>query len=164
MSMADMIEILQKQLNLYEKLLVCEEEKKPLILANEVVKLNVLTQKEKLLTAQADELETSRLLMTARHFKELGFRNRSGVLSDLIKSVNQPEEKRQLMEMHEKLTKVLTRIKQINEENQSLIKQSLDFVNFSISLMVEDPNEDVVYQHPMNQTYGNKRNWYDSRA
>jgi flagellar biosynthesis/type III secretory pathway chaperone len=164
MSMSDMIEILQKQLSLYERLLVCEEEKKPLILANEVVKLNVLTQKEKLLTAQADELETSRLLMTARHFKDLGFRKRSGVLSDLIKSVNHPEEKLRLMEMHDRLTAVLTRLKQINEENQALIQQSLDFVNFSISLMVEDPNEDVVYQHPMNQAYGKKRNWYDSRA
>ncbi|GBG07190.1 hypothetical protein PAT3040_01738 [Paenibacillus agaridevorans] len=164
MSMTGMIEILQKQLNLYERLLVCEEEKKPLILANEVVKLNVLTQKEKLLTAQVDELETNRLLMTARHFKELGFRNRSGILSDLIKSVNHPEEKRQLMEMHESLTRVLTRLKQINEENQMLIQQSLDFVNFSISLMVEDPNEDVTYQHPMSTNYGNKRNWYDSRA
>lgn len=165
MSISTIIDTLQKQLSLYEKLLECEESKKPLILKNEIVQLNVITQKEKLLTAQADELETSRLLMTARYFKEIGFRNRSGVLSDLIKSVNKPDEKRQLLELHERLTSILKQLKQVNEANQQLIKQSLDFINFSINLMIEDPNEDMVYQHPQQQMYGNKRNtWFDSKA
>ncbi|MFD0590657.1 flagellar protein FlgN [Paenibacillus sp. GCM10027627] len=165
MSIAKITELLEKQLALYGKLLECEESKKDLIIKNEIVQLNVVTQKEKLLTAQAEELETNRLLATARYFKDIGFRTRSGVLSDLIKSVNNPEEKQQLTRLYDELTSLLKKLKHINEANQQLIQQSLDFINFSIDLMMEDPNEDVVYQHPMNQSYGNKRKtWYDSRA
>lgn len=165
MSISKITEILEQQLNLYGRLLACEESKTDLIMKNEIVQLNVVTQKEKLLTAQADELETVRLLTTARYFKEIGFRMRSGVLSDLIRSVNNPEEKQQLTRLYEELTDMLKRLKQVNEANQQLIQQSLDFINFSIGLMVEDPNEDVVYQHPMNQIAANKRNtWFDSKA
>lgn len=165
MLIAGIIAILQQQLGLYERILECEKGKKALIMKNDVVQLNVLTQKEKLLTAQADELETKRLLSTAKYFKEIGFRNRSGILSDLIKSVNQPEEKQALMSLSNELTDMLQELKHYNDINQQLIQQSLDYINFSISLMVEDPSEDVVYQHPMNQAGANKqRAWFDSRA
>ncbi|MEK3883900.1 flagellar protein FlgN [Paenibacillus sp. PL2-23] len=164
MSVAAIIETLQRQLELYKKLLECEESKKALILKNEIVQLNVVTQKEKLLTAHAEEIETSRMLLTAKHFKNLGFRNLSGVLSDLIKSVNNAEEKKVLLELHGQLTDVLNRLKQVNEINQKLIQQSLDFINFSLGLIVENPSEDMVYQHPQHQSYSNKRNWYDSKV
>lgn len=165
MSISNIIDTLQQQLKLYEQLLEMEVSKKPLILQNDIVQLNVVTQKEKLLTAQADGLEQNRLLQTARYIKDMGFRYRTGILSDLIKLVSNPSQKQQLMYLHETLTKVLLKLKQVNDLNQQLIQQSLDFINFSINLMIEDPNEDLVYQHPMNQAYVNKRNTlFDSRA
>ncbi|MFD0957911.1 flagellar protein FlgN [Paenibacillus chungangensis] len=165
MSIAAIVTIMEQQLALYEKLLVIEEDKKRMIMGNEVVQLNVLTQKERLLVAKTEELETQRLLETARYFKNIGFRNRSGLLSDLIKSVHVPLEKQQLIQLYEQLTGILAKLKHVNEANQLLIQQSLDFINFSIGLMVEDPNEDVVYKHPMNQLNGSKRmTMFDSRA
>ncbi|GKU76826.1 flagellar protein FlgN [Paenibacillus sp. L3-i20] len=165
MSISNITDILQQQLKLYGRLLECEEMKKEMIINNQVVELNVLTQKQKLLTAKADELETSRLLATAKYFRDSGLRTRSGILSDLIKSVYNPDEKQQLTRLYDDLSALLKRLKQTNEVNQQLIQQSLDFINFSIGLMIEDPNEDMTYQHPMNGISANKRNtWYDSKA
>lgn len=165
MSIAKIIDTLQQQHKLYQQLLELEVSKKPLILVNDVVQLNVVTQKEKILTGQAELLEQNRMLMTARYFIDIGFRYRSGLLSDLIKSVSNSEEKQMLMDMHDTLTGVLLELKQVNSLNQQLIQQSLEFIDFSIDLMMDDPNEDVTYQHPMNQMSGYKRKMmYDSRA
>jgi flagellar biosynthesis/type III secretory pathway chaperone len=165
MSISTIKATLQQQLKLYEELLELENSKKDLILINDVVQLNVVTQKEKLLTAQAENLEQGRMLMTARYFIDNGFRDRSGLLSDLIKLITNSDDKLYLLQLHEDLTKVLSELKFVNDSNQQLIRQSLDFINFSIELMVDDPNEDLVYRHPMKQLGNNKNNkLFDSRA
>lgn len=165
MSISHIIDTLQQQLKLYEQLLEMEAGKKALIMQNNIVQLNVVTQKERLLTAEAESLEQNRMLMTARYFIDAGFRSRSGLLSDLIKLLSNSEDKQLLMGLQGTLTGVLLELKQINRLNQQLIQQSLDFINFSIDLMVEDPNEDLLYQHPMKQFAGNRNNRiFDSRA
>lgn len=165
MSIPEIVDTLQQQHKLYEQLLKMELTKKQLIMKNDILPLNVLTQKEKLVTAEAEKLEQTRSRLTTRYFKDIGFRFRSGVLSELIKAVSNADEKDQLLQMHGKLTGLLAELKRANDLNQQLIKQSLDFIDFSIDLMLDDPNEDVVYQHPMNQLSGNKRKrMFDSRA
>ncbi|MFF2092610.1 flagellar protein FlgN [Paenibacillus sp. NPDC058174] len=165
MSVQPIIEILQAQLALYGTLLEIEKSKKPLIMSNDFLQLNVVTQKEKLLVAQAEELESNRSLITLRYFKDIGFRYRVSLLSEVIKSVSELEPKQKLMQLHEQLTDILKELQQINELNQQLIQQSIAFIDFSIDLMVEDPSEDVVYQHPMNQIGNYKRSGlFDSRG
>lgn len=156
MSISQIIDTLQQQYTLYEQLLDMEKKKKDLIMKNEILPLNVLTQKEKMLAASVEKLEQQRLLLTVRYIKEIGFRIRSGVLSELIKAVTNANEKEQLIIMHGKLTKLLTELKHANDLNQQLIQQSLDFLDFSIGLMVDNPNEDLVYRHPMHQQANNK--------
>ncbi|MGO4370619.1 flagellar protein FlgN [Paenibacillus sp. 2TAB19] len=166
MSTNAIVQLLQQQHELYGRLLELEQCKKPFILANDVVQLNVVTQKEKLLITSADELEKKRVFETARYYKDMGFRFRSGVMTELIKSVSNAEEKQELIKIQQELAGLLQQLKQVNDLNQQLIQQSLSFINFSIDLMQENPTEDVTYQHPMGQQYhNNKRNtWFDSRA
>ncbi|WP_337103583.1 flagellar protein FlgN [Paenibacillus sp. YIM B09110] len=166
MSTGAIVRLLQQQHELYERLLELEQSKKPLIIANDVVQLNVITQKEKLLATTAEELEKKRVFETARYYKDMGFRFRSGVMTELIKSVSNADEKQELMKLQQELGGLLQELKLVNDLNQQLIHQSLTFINFSIDLMQENPNEDVTYQHPMSQQYNNnKRNtWFDSRA
>ncbi|GGG84421.1 flagellar protein FlgN [Paenibacillus radicis (ex Gao et al. 2016)] len=165
MSVQPIIDVLQAQLALYGNLLEIESSKKPLIMSNDFLQLNVVTQKEKLLVAQAEELERNRNLITLRYFKDIGFRYRVSLLSEVIKSVSELETKQKLMQLHGQLTEILKELKQVNELNQQLVQQSIAFIDFSIDLMVEDPSEDVVYQHPMNQLGNYKRNGlFDSRG
>lgn len=165
MSISLIITTLQQQLILYETLLEMEKSKKQLIIDNEVLPLNVLTQKEKLLVAKVEQLELVRSQLTLRYFKDIGFRFRTGILSVMIQSVSNQEDKAQLLQLHGQLNALLSELKQVNALNQQLINQSLAYLDFSISLMVEDPSQDMVYQHPMNQLSGNKRNGiFDSRA
>ncbi|WP_338553387.1 flagellar protein FlgN [Paenibacillus sp. KS-LC4] len=165
MSLELIADTLQQQLKLYRTLLEIEQSKKDMIIQNDVLQLNVHTQKQKLLVAKAEELERMRTQLTSRYFKDIGFRIRSGILAELIRSVTDPVIKSQLMEMHGQLNTVLAQLKEASTLNQQLIKQSLSFLDFSISLMMDDPNEDLVYQHPMNQYPGSKRNGlFDSKA
>ncbi|MGG4144859.1 flagellar protein FlgN [Paenibacillus algorifonticola] len=165
MSLELIADTLQQQLKLYHSLLEIELSKKGMIIQNHVLQLNVQTQKQKLLVAKAEELERMRTQLTSRYFKDIGFRIRSGILAELIRSVTNPEIKVQLLQLHSQLNDVLGKLKEANDLNQQLIKQSLDFLDFSIGLMMDDPNEDLTYQHPMNQGYGNKFNkLFDSKA
>ncbi|MUT65020.1 flagellar protein FlgN [Paenibacillus sp. NEAU-GSW1] len=165
MSIPQIIDTLEQQYKLYESLLEMEKSKKDLIIKNEVLQLNVLTQKEKLLVAKLEELEKVRSQLTFRYFRDIGFRIRTSILSEMIRSVTNPKEKEQLLELHGKLTAILAEMKHVNALNQQLINQSLAYLDFSINLMVEDPNQDYTYQHPMNNVYGSKRNGlFDNRA
>ena len=165
MSIAQITETLQHQLKIYEVLLEMEKNKKNLIIKNDILQLNVLTQKEKLFVAKLEELEHVRQQLTSRYFRDMGFRIRTSLLSEMIRSISNHEEKEQLLRLHQQLTSLLTELKQVNALNQQLTNQSLSYLDFSISLMVEDdPNEDVTYQHPM-RMQGNRRNGlFDNRA
>lgn len=165
MSVAQIVDTLQQQYKLYESLLEMEKSKKDLIIKNEVLPLNVLTQKEKLLVAKVEELERIRTQLTSRYFRDIGFRIRTSILSELIRAISNLEEKEQLTTLHKQLTGILAELKLVNALNQQLINQSLSYLDFSINLLVEDPNEDVTYQHPMSRMQGNRRNGlFDNRA
>jgi uncharacterized phage infection (PIP) family protein YhgE len=165
MSLTDIMQTLEQQTELYEQLLNTAKEKTPVLIHNEVEQLNGLVQKERKLIAQAEKLEQSRILHTHRYFSSLGYISRMNTLRELIRSVNHPEEKQQLLNKQQELQELLRELKRNNELNQQLIQQSLAFINYSIDLVVDDPTEDVVYQHPQKGLAGSvKSGIFDTRA
>jgi hypothetical protein len=63
--------------------------------------------------------------------------------------------------------KLADQLKSINETNQLLIQQALDFVSYTLDLFTGSPEDDVVYQapvqHPASASSGRKR-FFDTRA
>lgn len=165
MSDHSIVETLQQQLELYERLLEMAELKTPVLVRNDVEQLNGISLKERKLFQRAEELEQQRIAQTCMYFTKMGFWTRSGKLSDMIRIVTQPQEKMKLMELQQQLLAKIGELQKANELNQQLITHSLRFIEYSIDLVIEDPNEDVTYQHPMNRAYGNSRTgMFDSRA
>jgi len=165
MSLTDIMQTLEQQTGLYEQLLNTAKEKTPVLIHNEVEQLNGLVQRERKLIAEAEKLEQARILHTHRYFSSLGYISRMNTLRELIRAVNQPEEKQQLLNKQQELQAVLGELKRNNDLNQQLIQQSLAFINYSIDLVVDDPTEDLVYQHPQKGQAGNSRNGiFDTRA
>lgn len=164
MTVKRIIETLQHQADLYEQLLAAEREKTEALVHNKVDQLNAIVQKERKWAKQAEELEQLRIEETKRFFAEQGFHGFVGQISDLIRAVHSPDDKGTILSLQEQLTGLLHDLKQTNEQNQLLARQALDFIHFSVDLLVENPNEGLVYEHPMNQT--NKRygsGLFDSR-
>lgn len=165
MAAVDIVRILDEQAELYGQLLDTANEKTPVLVQGDVEQLNIILQKERKLIAQAEQLEQQRILETHRHFVSLGYISRMNTLRELIQSVNQPELKQRLIEQQQELSRLLGELRRVNELNQQLIRQALAFIDYSIGLVVDDPAEDIVYQHPQKSAGGGGRNGiFDTRA
>jgi hypothetical protein len=157
-SIPAIVETLEKQKELYGQLLESAKLKTPVLVNNDVEQLNAIMKKERKLIQQAEELEQQRIRQTSAYFQTFGIiRVRAGKISDIIRTVTNPADKRTLIELQQTLSELLAELKKVNEHNQQLIAQSLEMIRFSIDLMTVNPNEDVIYQHPMNPGYGGSR-------
>ena len=54
-------------------------------------------------------------------------------LADLVKE--QPEQQKQLLELHDKLKRVLGSVQALNEQNKALVNQMLEMVAFDMNLL-----------------------------
>ncbi|QJC53779.1 flagellar protein FlgN [Paenibacillus albicereus] len=148
MTVQDLIETLGQQSGLYRELLELAAAKTPVLVKGDVDALSAILMKERKLARRAEELEVRRQMQVNIHFSKLQLRLRSGKLSDLIRTVNQPEEKQRLSELQEELTRLLQDVQQRNEHNLALTKQSLEFIDFSLELTADAPYDDYTYVHP----------------
>jgi flagellar biosynthesis/type III secretory pathway chaperone len=155
MSVQVIVEILQKQSEVYERLLELADEKTPVLVRNDVQQLNAIMLQERKLVKRAEELEVSRMTHTNIFFANMRSHYRLGKLTDLIKAVSNADEKVALNQYHRRLTELLDELKRKNDLNQQLIEQSLEFLDFSIQLLVDDPSDEYTYKHP--QTLANGR-------
>ncbi|OUM94969.1 MAG: hypothetical protein A9Z00_12025 [Thermobacillus sp. ZCTH02-B1] len=165
MAVQDIVRILDEQAELYGRLLETANEKTPVLVKGDVDRLNAIVQQERKLIARAEQLEQQRILATHRHFVSLGYISRMNTLREVIQSVNQPELKERLIGQQRKLSQLLEELRRVNELNQQLIRQSLAFIEYSIELLVGNPSEDIVYQHPQkNHGTGGRNGVFDRRA
>jgi len=165
MAVQDIVRILDEQKELYDQLLETANEKTPVLVKGDVDQLNAIVQKERKLIARAEQLEQQRILETHRHFVSLGYISRMNTLREVIQSVNQPELKQKLIEQQRELSGLLEELRRVNDLNQQLIRQALSFIDYSIGLAVDDPAEDLVYQHPQKNPGGAGRTGiFDTRA
>ncbi|SDX28297.1 flagellar protein FlgN [Paenibacillus sp. CF384] len=152
------IATLEQQAEVYKQLLVLAKEKTPYLVHNQVEQLNAAMQKERKLLKTAEELEQQRMRLSGQYFTGVGMlRYKGGKISEMIRTVTSPHDKKRLIDLHTILSESLDELKKVSEFNQQLIEQSLKFINYSIDLMVEDPNSDITYQHPLSPGYGNAR-------
>ncbi|MGU3471507.1 flagellar protein FlgN [Paenibacillus sp. D51F] len=153
MRIEDIIATLEDQQALYSQLNELAEEKTPALVKGDLDVLNKILMKERKLTKTAEELETRRMTQVNIHFSRLQLRLRTGRLSDLIRTISNPEDKQRLAEIQNALSVKLEQLKMKNDHNQQLAEQAVSFVNYSIELLSVEPEQDYIYKHPMN-SYG----------
>ncbi|WP_219834403.1 flagellar protein FlgN [Paenibacillus sp. R14(2021)] len=160
------IATLEEQADIYVQLLALAREKTPYLVGNKVDQLNATMQKERKLLKRAEELEQQRMRLSGQYFSSLGMlRYKGGKITEMIRTVTSPQEKLRLTELHAVLRDSLEELQKVNQLNQQLIEQSLKFIDYSIDLMVEDPSNDVTYQHPQSAGYQSSRSSaFDTRG
>lgn len=164
MSVQIILEILQKQTEVYEQLIELADQKTPVLVNNEVQQLNAIMLQERKLVKRTEELEVSRMQHTNIFFANMRSHYRLGKLSDLIKAVTNADDKVALTQYHRLLTDLLGELKRKNDLNQQLIQQSLSFLDFSMQLLVDDPSDDYTYKHPQTIAYGKSTGYgYDKK-
>lgn len=142
---------LQKQLiENHEQLLAISKEKTQAIIQNDVSALNGIIRAESKLIKQIGETESRRMLESSKLMANASRRAflRKVTLKELITIVYDAENRVVLQKQHARLYDLLQELKGVTGHNQQLIQQSLDFIRFSIDIMVSPVDESMTYRHP----------------
>ncbi|MDY6323952.1 MAG: flagellar protein FlgN [Catonella sp.] len=132
----DLISTLSKETDLYEKLIPIADNKTKAIVNNDLQSLNEITGREQEICDAISNLEKKRSevirnigVVMNKDPERLNFET----IIDLIEG--QPKEQEALRFIHDRLKRDLTRLQQINDTNQMLIKQSLDMIEFDMNVI-----------------------------
>ncbi|ARF68468.1 hypothetical protein B7C51_12590 [Paenibacillus larvae subsp. pulvifaciens] len=149
MSIEKMVHVMEGLIRLHRELLVLAREKTPVIVNNQVEKLNLIVHKENKLLREMNELNQERIQATGEYLLARGYRPDPKVtIRDLSRLIFKAEEKKELMELQEELMGLIEELRPINELNQKLIEQSLAFINYSLDLFIQTPEVEAVYRNP----------------
>ncbi len=131
-------------------LLELSEQKKHVIIDNQVNELSHLVNKEKKLIKKVAEYEAQLLQEVTSYLEDKGYEPGLYMnVSDLRKIVTNAADKQSLMDAQSKLMKTIQQLKESNELNQQLIEQSLSFIDYTLDLLSGDPGQDMTYQNPV---------------
>ncbi|MEK3733191.1 MULTISPECIES: flagellar protein FlgN [Paenibacillus] len=166
MSVRSIIDCMRRQIELHEQLIEAGKDKRQAIMVNDVERLTAVITRENRLLKQVAETEALRQGAADNFLREKGIRSQLQLtVTELTRLVFNPEEKDELLAVQRELTDRLLELKELNNSNRDLIEQSLDFIDYSLNLLVSNPDDDMLYRHP-NQpnTTGKGHSMFDTRA
>lgn len=163
-SIEPLLETLTKLVKLHKSLNEIAKQKTETLKQGDMDELQKTIKEEQLHLKAIKLLDVTRQRNLKSFLEGIGNSDGNLTLSACIDLVN-PEKKLKLIDVREQLVEQIDKLKERNKLNQSLIEQSLDFVNMSLDLLTPDPDS---------YNYGNsddstdyepiKRSMFDSKA
>ena len=134
--MEELIATLRGEQETYQALLPVVESKTQAIVANDLTKIQQITEIEQEAIGKIMTLERKR----AEVIKNMGIVLNKKVsdltLPNLIKLLEQqPAQQQELKEIHIELTKTLNRVNSVNGHNKNLIEQSLEMISYNMNII-----------------------------
>ncbi len=132
----ELIDVLEKENTEYETLMLLSKEKTPVIVKGDLEKLQRITEVEQEYVGKIRNLEKKREEVMRDIGTVLSRDPQNTKITDLIELLSkQPEEQRRLSEIHDKLKRTLNNVKQNNDINANLIRESLEIIDFNLNLV-----------------------------
>ncbi|MBR1471985.1 MAG: flagellar protein FlgN [Lachnospiraceae bacterium] len=133
--MENIVEVLEKENTEYQSLIKLSEEKSPVIIKGDLPNLNRITEAEQIIVARIQKLEKERM-QTMKDIAEVTNYKADIKLGDLIEMMGKhPSEQARLRDLHDRLKATMGRMKQVNEQNRDLLRNSLEMVQFEMNLL-----------------------------
>ncbi len=129
---AELLEIMEKECQIYKELALIEQKKNKIIIDNDVRALEAITTKEQGFVKTIVNLESLRAQVID------GFCQFKGI--DQIDNIDQifryinPLEGKQLKERKQKLIDVVNNLMEVNDLNSKLLEQSLEYIDYSMEV------------------------------
>lgn len=166
MTVSKVIETLDSLAEMHEHLLQTGLEKKQAIIDKDLDSLMRIMRVETKLIKDITTLDFERVAACRKLMIEKGVKNRlNTTYRQLMGVVFVPEERLQLQAVHERLERALKELKHLNDLNQTLLNQSLDFIQFSIELFISPEDESYTYKHPSTiSSNSNRYGLYNTKA
>jgi hypothetical protein len=130
----ELIKVLDQEAKVYDDILKISKNKTNIIVEGKVAELENLVKIEQSLVFQMSRIETMRENLVDKISAQLNLKSGEVTISELLKHIKGSEADK-LKECQTNMTKALNDLKQTNDVNSKLIKNSLDFINFSINLI-----------------------------
>lgn len=134
--MDDLIETLNDELKIYKDLIPISEMKSGIIITNNVKELELITEKEQIITESLAKLEKRREGIMVNIRTVLSRRNSELKLDELISLMkNQPDAQKKLIDARRDLKETLSRLKTLNDRNQKLLTESLSISEYQLNMI-----------------------------
>lgn len=156
-------ETLIQENDTYNEALRLENEKINVIKASKVKQLDEMTKLEQQYLARMGTYEKIRRSIFVAIAEELELPE-IGSLSELLMLMEDQEDVEEIDALRNQLLETIMKIKEANEANEKLIKQQLEFINFSIDILTSDPIEGMKYSGNAQEKAKIKTNLFDARV
>lgn len=128
--------ILQTEAQRYEELLELCRRKTPILVKGKIEELQKITDEEQILVDNINNVDKKRAELINDMGNVLNQNPKELTIQRLAELVeNQPEHKKQLLEVHDRLKKTVGNVQTINEQNKALVNQMLEMVAFDMNLL-----------------------------
>ncbi|HEX3023162.1 MAG TPA: flagellar protein FlgN [Lachnospiraceae bacterium] len=132
----DMITTLQQETDVYREMIPIAEDKSKIIVDNDLLALQDITDKEQVFVEKVMALEKKREEVIFNIGTVLGKDPKGLRVLDIINLLEkQPDEQEKLSIVHENLKKTINRLMALNKHNRSLIEQSLEIIEFNMNFI-----------------------------
>ncbi len=134
--MEDLLDVLEKERQQYLELSELGETKRDVIIHNKIPELQQITEKEQEAASVLANLAKRRTQVLTDMATVLGKDPEQMTVLKMVGYLEgQPEEQAKLSQMREKLLEAGTRMALLNEQNQTLLKQAMEMVEFDLTLL-----------------------------
>lgn len=159
----ELIDTLTEQNNIYQSLLDIASKKKVNIIENNILSLQEFIKEENLLIGRNQRLDRKRIEI----FKDISMvlgKNNDLSLKQIIESIKGQEGEKELIDIREKLLDILPKLKALNDQNQELIKISMDYIDFSINIIrASGGNSPTYYDSLGNEINASDKKMFDAK-
>jgi flagellar biosynthesis/type III secretory pathway chaperone len=163
--LTSLYEILDNLINLHRALYTLAKQKKDVLIKGDIDELVKITQQEQKLIKAVEAAEAARIETVKELFAAQGLSSSEGTLAELIKLITAAEEKARLTNYRNELLRIVSELRDANELNQQLLEQSLSFVNMTLDLLTDTPEQDFIYSKPTANVHRNtNRTFFNKRA
>lgn len=161
-SVKKLIDVLNRESIIYEGILKLSKEKTDVIVKGKVTELEGITRAEQTLILQLGKLEEEREALVGELAGQLGKKPEEITVSELEK-ILPAEQSRELKESSSKMTGLINELRGTNGVNSKLIKNSLDYIDFSINILSNAGSSGDIYGKSGQSNDSGKRNLFDMK-
>lgn len=157
--MEELMMTLEQEYEIYKQLIPIEERKTQIIVDNDLSALEKITVEEQYVIEKINALERKREEVLVNIGTVISKNPATLQIQTIIKLLEkQPKEQKQLSEVHDNLKKILQRLVDINNQNNSLIQHSLEMIEFNMNFIQS------TRMQPGNNGYNRGASQYDAGA
>lgn len=158
-----LFEILKKEIEIYGSLEQISSRKTDIIVEGKVSELENIVKLEQSMVVKIAKLEDKREQIVNQLSEQLNIQSSEVTISELVKYLGD-EQAEKLKSFQDKMVSTLNKLKDANQLNSKLIKNSLDYIDFSINLITAaDAGSNNYGNSGQVKDDSKKRNFFDAR-